>query len=87
MSCSKKDIDLWLREIRLRTVDGRHVRNKAQFRVVKRVATRMCAEMRAVAKQDYSGLGEPLRWSIHGGPGTGKSRVVKMLKEELFGNI
>ena len=27
---------------------------------------------------------EPLRWSLHGGPGTGKPHVLKMFKNELF---
>ena len=28
--------------------------------------------------------GEPLWWLLHGGPGTGKSHVIRLLKEELF---
>ena len=43
--------------------------------------------MRAVANNDFSNMGGPLRWSMHGGPGTGKSHVIKILKEELFGEI
>ena len=30
---------------------------------------------------------EPLRWAMHGGPGTGKTHVTKTIKEELFGNV
>ena len=33
------------------------------------------------------GLGEPLRWCVHGGPGTGKSHIIKILKEELFEKV
>ena len=51
------------------------------------VAMRVCDEMRAVKKGNFSALGEPLRWCVHGGPGTGKSHVIKILKEELFGQI
>ena len=32
-------------------------------------------------------LSEPLRWCMHGGPGTGKSHVIKILKDELFGRL
>ena len=37
----------------------------------------------ASGEQDF---GEPLRWLIHGGPGTGKSHVIKQVKE-LFRDI
>ena len=30
---------------------------------------------------------EPLRWAMHGGPGTGKTHVVKIIKEELFEKV
>ena len=30
---------------------------------------------------------EPLRWAMHGGPGTGKTHVIKILKEELFEKV
>ena len=35
----------------------------------------------------FDDIGEPLRWSMHGGPGTGKTHVIKIIKEELFGKI
>ena len=31
--------------------------------------------------------GEPLRWLLHGGPGTGKSRVIQILKQGLFEGV
>ena len=30
---------------------------------------------------------EPLRWAMHGGPGTGKTHVIKIIKEELFEKV
>ena len=30
---------------------------------------------------------EPLRWAMHGGPGTGKTHVINIIKEELFGKV
>ena len=86
-SCTKYDIRRSLRNIRMREVDGRRVLNKEQLQVVKLVATRVCDEMWVVAKGDYSKLGEPLRWCMHGGPGTGMTHVIKILKDELFGEI
>ena len=44
--------------------------------------------MRAYAGgQSFDEIGEPLRWSMHGGPGTGKTHVIKVIKEELFGEV
>ena len=61
--------------------------NTEQFAMVKRVADRVMDEMRAVSKQNFHSIGEPLRWSMHGGPGTGKTHVIQLLKEELFGQV
>jgi hypothetical protein len=37
---------------------------------------------------DYSEASAPLRWVLHGGPGTGKSHVVRdVIKKELFDQI
>ena len=75
----------WLREIRIRKVDDRRVLNKSQFRVVKKVAKRICLEYRALAGgMRFEDLPEPLRWCMHGGPGTGKTHVIKIIKDELF---
>jgi DNA replication protein DnaC len=30
---------------------------------------------------------EPLRWVLHGGPGTGKSHTLKFLRQELFEKV
>lgn len=80
MSCSVAEIRAWLRDIR--TDDKqRRVLDGAQFAVVKRVADRMCDEMNALATDDFEAPGEPLRWSMHGGPGTGTTRVINVIKE------
>jgi hypothetical protein len=55
--------------------------NKEQYEVVERVAKRIIVEMRAVRQHDFSSIGEPLRWCMHGGPGIGKTHVIKLLKE------
>ena len=40
-----------------------------------------------VVSGDYDSLPEPIRWSMHGGPGTGKTHVIKIIKEELFEKV
>ena len=35
----------------------------------------------------FEDLPEPLRWCVHGGPGTGKTHIIKIIKEELFGQV
>ena len=72
----------WLTDVNKRTSAGnRKLLNTEQFAMVKRVADRVMDEMRAVSKQNSPSIGEPLRWSMHGGPGTGKTHVIKVLKE------
>ena len=60
--------------------DGKRVLNNEQFRAVEKVSNRVMQELRHAAngKADF---GEPLRWLVHGGPGTGKSHVIKQIKE------
>ena len=41
----------------------------------------------AFATGNYNALPEPLRWSMHGGPGTGKTHVINIIKEELFEKV
>ena len=72
----------WLKDVKGRTNEGnRTLLNREQYAMVKRVADRVIEEMKAVRKQTFSTIGEPLRWSMHGGPGTGKTHVIKLLKE------
>ena len=67
--------------------DKRKVVNASQFEVVKKVAERVCLEMDVLESGDYDTSPEPLRWSMHGGPGTGKTHVIKITKEELFEKV
>ena len=52
-------------------------------KLVERVADQVCMEFRARTTNTYDDF-HPLRWSLHGGPGTGKSHVIKIIKTELF---
>ena len=65
---------------------GKHILNSKQYEMVKIVGMRICAEMEAEAGTPGD-AGEPLRWLLHGGPGTGKSHVIKIIKERLFQNV
>eukprot|EP00973_Karenia_brevis_P027051 3732954-Karenia_brevis.AAC.1 len=54
--------------------------------MVEKVAHRVMQELDGDA-DSQSDFGEPLRWILHGGPGTGKSHVIKVLKERLFQGV
>ena len=43
-------------------------------------------EMRAEAS-GAEPFGEPLRWLLHGGPGTGKTHAVKIVKDDFFQKV
>ena len=77
----------WVRDVR------QHCKTE-QHDFLTRVANRVATEL--VKAQVYGGpigdADEPLRWVLHGGPGTGKSYAVSLtpcalLKEELFQNF
>ena len=86
--CYVHDIRNCLKEIReLVGPNQRKVLDDSQFEVVKKVADRVCAEMDVLVSGDYDSLPEPLRWSMHGGPGTGEIHVIKIIKEELFEKV
>ena len=63
--------------------------NEEQRHFCSRVATRVKAEL-SQESSDLHGVGNPvqdnlpLRWVLHGGPGTGKSHVLKFLRQSLF---
>ena len=77
----------WLGEIKKkRKKDGRHVLNKGQFAMVKMVVERILEEAKELGEKGCI-KSEPMRWLLHGGPGTGKSHVIKIIHEELFQNI
>ena len=62
--------------------------NPEQFAFLETVCARVEAE--AVTGQDRGGMAETnteaLRWALHGGPGTGKSYVLNLLRRDLFEN-
>ena len=83
-SVTSRDIEMWLHEIRdERTGEGRFLLNDDQFKMVEMVAGRLMKELDAEGSEEVD-AGEPLRWLLHGGPGTGKSHVIKIIKERLF---
>ena len=61
------DVRDWLKDIKVRKNEqGRRVLNDSQVRVVECVVERLCAEMLALANDNFDNIGEPLRWSMHG---------------------
>ena len=50
-----------------------------QYEMVERVADQVCVELRARNTNNYDNF-NPLLWSMHGGPGTDKSHVIKIIK-------
>ena len=75
-SATAADVDKWLAALKeKRNAEGRRVCNDKQFEAVALVARRVQQEL--IASADPSAdFGEPLRWLVHGGPGTGKSHVI-----------
>ncbi len=85
---TQEDVKEWLQALKTRRgAENRLCVNAEQFHAVAKVAAQVIEELpnRAGA---YSAPSGPLRWVVHGGPGTGKSHVVKdIVKEELFEQI
>ena len=54
--------------------------------MVDRVAQRILVELDADGEVGHD-AGEPLRWLLHGGPGTGKNHVMQIIKDRLFKNV
>ena len=54
--------------------------NPKQAEVCAKVAEQIVGEM----PLDGDTTAEPLRWAVHGGPGTGKSYVLNLIRKELF---
>ncbi len=54
---------------------------------MKKVVDRVCEEIKDVDRGKIDNGREPLRWAMHGGPGTGKTHVVKIVKNELFQKV
>ena len=88
-SCSIAKVTTWLQEMKEKKgADDRLVLNESQYKVVELVATRVCTEIETFNSQDFTlPENEPLRWVMHGGPGTGKTHVIKIIKDGLFQDI
>ena len=66
---------------------GRSYVNEKQFQAVAKVAQRVIEEL-PYRTGSCPKESQPLRWVVHGGPGTGKTLVVKdVIKEELFNQV
>ena len=57
--------------------------NEKQKEIINKVTRRVIEQERSL-HNPLQKRGEPLLWLLHGGPGTGKSHVIRMIKEELF---
>ena len=77
----------WLKEISTRKENNRKVLNESQLKLVQKVVNRVCEEIEDILTGKVDNNREPLRWAMHGGPGTGKTHVIKIIKEELFENV
>ena len=52
--------------------------NEKQYDMAFRVVKQVCKDIRARNSNDYMEC--PLRWSMQGGPVTGKSHAIKIIK-------
>ena len=86
-SCTMQEIKARLRTIHCQKDESekRLLQNRSQYEMVEHIALQICDEMDSLARKHFSTIGEPLRWSMQGGPGTGKTHVIRILNEELFG--
>ena len=85
--CSEDEVRKWKEDIKeRRSEDGRLLLNALQYEMAERVAEQVCVELRARTTNNNDDF-QPLRWSLHGGAGTGKSHVIKIIKTELFENL
>ena len=63
-------------------VKNKKLLNDEQYKIITKIAHRVMRELDA-EHSEHVGPGEPLRWVMHGGPGTGKSHVITIVKERL----
>ena len=63
--------------------DGKPLLNSKQVDMVTKIGERIIVELEEL-ETGTLGESEPLRWCLHGGPGTGKSFVLNLVKKELF---
>ena len=87
LGASAADILKWKEDVRTRVNEKNHrVLNDGQFAMASQIVDRVLAEAKELGETG-SIKSEPMRWLLHGGPGTGKSHVIKLVHEELFGQI
>jgi len=76
-----KDVWMWYeKKKRQRTDTGELAVKAAQLEMLRIICQRVCDELQETPPSD------PLLWLMHGGPGTGKSEVLKMA-QELFREV
>ena len=86
-SATAEDVMQELRRLKHETNDkGRRLLNAKQYEMVAMVGQRLCQELE-LESDPSKDAGEPLRWLLHGGPGTGKSHVINIIKERLFKKV
>ena len=84
-----QDIDAWLARLATPSM-SRHAEatqcNERQLAFLERVAHRVKDDLCADHADDSHSRSShpPLRWALHGGPGTGKSYTLRCLRKELF---
>ena len=79
LDASEADVRTWLDEIKTRHGDDeRLVLNETQYDMAFLIATQVCKDIRARNTNNYTDWC-PLCWSMHGGPGTGKYHVIKII--------
>ena len=80
-------VDAWLHELQhgRRLVDpSKSFCNDEQFQAIDKIAHRVTQELLHEADPKHHSFMDPLRWLVHGGPGTGKTKyVIKIIKKEF----
>ena len=61
--------------------------NAEQKEFCKQIAARVQTELQQDSSEEAADMSEPLRWALHGGPGTGKSYTLNLVRKELFEGI
>ena len=84
---SEADVKAWFNEIKTRTGDDkRRILNKKQYEMIEIITKQVRLEINAHNTDNYDAW-KPHRWSMHGGPGTGQSHVIKIIKTEMFEKV
>ena len=77
---STADLDAWITKTRgQKDKHGQPLWKDAQIEVLRVVSRRMCVELQEQASDVP--MSQPLIWLVHGSPGTGKSEVLKLIKQ------